>query len=60
MTAGSAHRGVVIAKDGAVGVFEARGAEGGYERTTSGGDELVSGASRCSPMEAVEQEGQTT
>ena len=56
MTAGAAHRGVAIAKDGAVGVFEARGAEGGYERTTSGGDELVSGASRS--MDSVVEEGQ--
>ena len=43
--ASATSRGVAIAKRGAVGVFE-----------TSGGDELVSGASRCSPREAVVKE----
>ena len=42
---------------GAVEISEARGAEGGDERTICGGDELVSGASRCSSGEAVVKKG---
>ena len=56
-TSGTTDRGVAVAKSGAYELFEAAGVEGGYEGVVGVCDELVSGASGCSPGETVVEEG---
>ena len=56
MTSGTTDRGVAVALSGAYELFEAGSVEGGYEGVVGGGDELMSGASGCSSVEAVVEE----
>ena len=48
---------MAVAKSGAYELIETGGVEGGYEGVVGGGDELVSGASGCSPWETFVEEG---
>ena len=48
---------MAVAKSAAYELLETGSAEGGYEVVVGGGDELVSGASGRSSLEAVVEEG---
>ena len=48
---------MAVAKSGSYELFEAGSVKGGLEGVVGGGDELMSGASGCSPGEAVVEDG---